>query len=682
MKVSLAWLNTYLDKPVGADEAEDLLTRIGFPIESREALGGTGAGRDGDVVLDVEVTSNRGDVLSHLGVAREIAAARGGVVKVPNAAISKKSDESATALTSVTVEAPELCPLYTARVIRNVKVGPSPTWLRQRLESVGLRSVNNVVDVTNFILLESGQPLHAFDLARLEQRRIVVREARAGETFKAIDASEHKLSPGMLVIADATRPVAIAGVMGGQESEVGTATTDLLLESAIFAPLSVRQTSRALKLASDSSYRFERGVDPVNVEAASLRAAQLIVEVAGGVVASSVVRVGEETATPRQITMRLARCAAILGITLSPAQIVASLQPLGLEPRLDDAAGQVHCTVPSHRLDLVREIDLIEEVGRLHGYNDLPVEKKIHVVARSLQPDVAAARKLREVLVAHGYLETVNFSFVVPTLGEVFVPADARAVMIEDERRKKEPMLRPSVLPSLLSCRKANQDAGNVAVRIFETAATWTRRGDEVIEQRTLGLLADVETGRGSDVSLRELRGTVAELIERLTGKVAAFDPVDHPAMSAAAAVSLDGVKLGIVGLVAPAVQKRFELQEPVMLAELALEPMLAAYPPTRTAQPLARFPAIERDLSIVVSEEVTWRQVEAEVRAASPALLEDLRFVTTYRGKPLDKGSKSVTLRLVFRDPATTLRHQQVDPQVAAVVQRLNQSLAATLRA
>ncbi len=686
MKVSLSWVNAYLEKPVDAEVVQGLLTRIGFPIESCETVSSqTGDAKQGqDVVLDVEVTSNRGDVLSHLGVAREIAAATGIALKPPAPATcsdhrpATASDNSAR----VSVQAPDLCPLYTARIIRGVKVGPSPAWLRQRLESLGLRSVNNVVDVTNFILLESGQPLHAFDLAKLKEQRIVVRQAAKDETFTAIDATKHKLTPDMLVIADAAKPVAIAGIMGGLESEVGNTTTDLLLESAIFAPLSVRQTSRALKLASDSSYRFERGIDPVNVETASLRAAKLIVEVAGGTIDDAVIRVGQPSASPREITMRLSRCQAILGIAIPSGQVLAYLAALGLEPQCDEAASQVRCSVPSHRLDLSREIDLIEEVGRLHGYDDLPVEKKIHVVARSLQSDVAGGRKLREALVGHGYLETVNFSFVPPALGEVFVPADAKAVLIDDERRKKEPMLRPSVLPSLLVCRKANQDAGNTAVRLFETAATWTRSEDKVVEKRALGLLADVEDLGSADAALRVLRGTLAEVVERLTGKAAAFDPVEHPALTAAASVKLEGATLGVVGMAAPTTQKRFELQAPVMLAELALEPLLAAYPPLRTAQPLARFPAIERDLSIVVDEEITWRQIEKEVLAASPSLLEELRFVTTYRGKPLEKGQKSVTLRLLFRDPAATLRHEQVDPQVTAVVKQLTQSLGATLRA
>ena len=300
MKVSLNWLNSYLDRPVDADAAADLLGEQGFPVEERDDL------PDGDVMLNVEVTSNRGDCLSHVGVARELAAGSGRQLRPPVFDLPDVDPNPATALTSVVNKAPDLCPVYTARVIRGVRIAPSPDWLRHRLEAIGLRPVNNVVDITNFVLHEMGQPLHAFDMAKLNERRIVVRRAEQGEAFTAIDGTKHALGSDMLVIADANRPVAIAGVMGGVDSEVTDATTDILLESARFAQLSVRRTSRSLKLASDSSYRFERGVDPVGVEAASRRAAQLIVELAGGRLAEGVVRVGEDQPRSSRLTVSIA----------------------------------------------------------------------------------------------------------------------------------------------------------------------------------------------------------------------------------------------------------------------------------------------------------------------------------------------------------------------------------------
>lgn len=673
MKISLDWLNRYLDQPVSADQAERLLSAQGLPIESREAAGD-------DLVLDVEVTSNRSDCLSHVGVAREIAAGSDRRLKLPDAALPSEAEEPAAALTSVVNEREDLCPVYTARVIRGVKVGPSPAWLVKRLEAIGLRGVNNVVDVTNFVLMEMGQPLHAFDLARLAGRRIVVRAAKAGEGFTAIDGTKHTLTDQMLVIADAARPVAVAGVMGGLDSEVGAATTDVLLESAQFAPLSVRRTSRRLKLSSDSSHRFERGIDPRGVERASRRAAALIVELAGGALAQGVLRAGADEPTPRAVTMRVARCNSLLGLAIPPEHMVNWLERLGLEPHLDPARQTITCRIPTHRLDLAREVDIIEEVARLHGVEDVPVSQRIHIVARAAQPHVAARQQLGRVLTAHGYHETVNFSFIAPRLGELFVPADAAAVMIDDERRKAEPMLRPSLLPSLMACRKSNQDVGNADLRLFEAASTWTLQQGRIVERRMLALLCDAPNAQHA---VRDVRGTIEELIRRLAGSAVKleFKPMTQANFNAAAGIVLDGAGLGIIGAVDRPALERFDLQTPVAAAELEMDPLLAPYPPTVRVAQLPRFPGIERDLSIIVREQIAWDQIEQEIRAANPALLETLDFVTTYRGKPIAKGFKSATLRLTFRDPQTTLRHDQVDVQIAAVVQRLKETLAAELR-
>ena len=297
MKTSLNWLNSYLDRPVSADELSSLLPNVGFPIDSTEDVVTTAGSRD--LKMEVEITSNRSDCLSHVGLARETSAAGGMSVKQPDCSLPDAAGPAIASLASVEVRDAKLCPLYTARVIKGVKIGPSPRWLADRVEAVGLRTVNNVVDITNFVLFELGQPLHAFDLGKLRGRRIVVRRANNGETFLAIDGTKHNLRDTQLVIADEQSPVAIAGVMGGRDSEVSEATTDVLLESAQFDPLSVRRTRVALKLSSDSSFRFERGVDPLGVELASRRAARLICELAGGQLAEGVIRVGAPPATPR-----------------------------------------------------------------------------------------------------------------------------------------------------------------------------------------------------------------------------------------------------------------------------------------------------------------------------------------------------------------------------------------------
>lgn len=677
MKISLHWLNSYLDQPCDEAEAERLLTRVGFPIDGREDVTLSGGGQD--VMLDVEITSNRGDCLSHVGLAREIAAASGRTLKTPAIELAE-AGEPAGDFASVAVDEPGICPLYTARVIQGVKVGPSPQWLIDRLEAVGLRSVNNVVDVTNFVLHELGQPLHAFDLGKLSGNQIVVRKARAKEQFVAIDGSKHDLQANMLVIADAAEPVAVAGVMGGLDSEVGDDTTNILLESAIFEPLAVRATSRALKLSSDSSFRFERGVDPLGVDRASRRAAQLILELAGGTLAAGVIRVGMDEPAAKAVAMRVERCSAILGVDLTADQQCESLSRLGLSPV--QQGEQIICTIPSYRLDLKREIDLIEEVARLHGLNRIPTSDKIHVTARPIQNEVAARRHLSQALVAHGYHETITFSFVSPKHGKPFVPADAQGVMIEDERRKAEPMLRPSLLPSLLVCRKSNQDAGNADVQLFEVASTWVQRGSMIEEHRKLTLLRDAADAQQA---VRQLRGSLEELVQRLGGQQAAqaltVEQAEHPAFAVAGAVKLAGKAIGVLGILSDEVRSVFDVKTPVAAAELDVAALIELYPPQLQVQPLGRYPAIERDLSVIVSEDVPWQKVEQAVRGAKPAMLEEVAFIGTYRGKQIDKGQKSVSFRMTYRDPDKTLRHDEVDPQVSSVVEALKAGVGAALR-
>lgn len=689
MKISLNWLNDYLGTPVGQDAVDDLLTGHGFPIEDTVEIAQGPAGLasgGGDVMFDVEVTSNRGDCLSHVGVAREVAAATGAELKRPAAELPEAVGDTVESLTSVDhTTQPEACPLYTARVIKGVKVGSSPDWLVAKLEAVGLRSVNNVVDVTNFVLLELGQPLHAFDMSKLAGRKVVVRNATKGEKFNAIDGTKHELRDDMLVIADGERPQAIAGVMGGADSEVGNDTTDILLESAIFEPLQVRKTSRALKLASDSSFRFERGVDPVGVGTASRRAAALIVELAGGTLADGVIRLGplaEKESEAAMLSLRAERCRQLLGLELSAEQQADYLNRIGLNAAADGET--VTAMIPTFRLDLLREVDLIEEIARLHGMDAIPIKPKLELIAKPPQASVIAKGIIGDVMVAHGYHETITFSFINPKLASPFLPEGAQALMLEGDHKKDEPMLRPSVLPSLLQCRKLNQDAGNHGVRLFESASTWKVVDGQTVETVKLAMLRDAAD---TDDALRELRGAIDEIVEALGGAKAKdairVDAVEKSGTFAAAGTVLVGeTAVGVLGLVSDKTRDRFDVQTPQVAAELDLASLLTLYPPVREVGALPKFPGIERDLSVIIDEGVSWAQVESAVVAAKPEMLEDLAFLGVYRGKPIAAGKKSVSLRMRFRDPDATLRHDQVDPQVAAVLDTLGKAIGAELRA
>ncbi len=690
MKISLHWLNQLLDRPTDTDEAARVLTAMGFPVEETEQV--TTSDGSTDVMLDVEVTSNRSDCLSHVGVAREFAAGAGCELNPPEIDPPASDGTDVNTLATVTNHEPDLCQLYTARIIRNVKVGPSPDWLRRALESIGQDSINNVADITNYVLMQMGQPLHAFDYDKLAGHAIVVRKAKQGESIAALNAETYKLTPDHLVIADANDPVAIAGVMGGELSKVTESTTNVLLEAAMFDIVSVRHTVRNLKvkvknkLGTESSFRFERGIDPLGVDRASRYAAKLICELAGGTLAEGVIRVGAEPPTPRAVTMRIARCDALLGIQLGADRIVDLLQRLGLFPTLNDAGDAVTCVVPTFRLDIEREVDLIEEVARANGLADIPVREKIDIVAQQSQPHVDGRRRIGRTLVAHGFHETITFSFLTVEQGDMFLAEGESPALVEHNLRKQEPVLRPSLIPSLLRCRKMNYDVGNTNVKLFETGSTWRRGADQKIsEQVTLALLADVGEGQAAAAAqtMAALRSAIAELIQQLGDHGASVDikPADPPNFDTAATVAVNGQAVGSFGLLSAQAGKAFDLKVNVAVAELELAPLLALYPPKHQVGPLPKFPAIERDLSVILSEATPWAEVEQHVLATEPAMLEQLAFVETYRGKPIPKGQKSISFRMRFRDPETTLRHEQVDPQVNQVIERLKAKVNAELR-
>jgi phenylalanyl-tRNA synthetase beta chain len=675
--ISLKWLNTYLDRPISADEAERSLTNVGYPLAAVTPHGN-------DITLRVEITSNRPDLLCHVGIARELAAATDRRFIEPKIESDPLMGTDVHKLTSVTNHAVDLCPLYTARVITGVKVGPSPAWLVEALEAIGLRSVNNVVDVTNYVLHELGQPLHAFDLAKLAGRRIVIRRATAGETITAIDSSVHKLAPDMLVIADEQRPQAIAGVMGGRVSEVSSTTTDILIESAAFAPLSVRSTSRALKLASDSSRRFERKVDLAGVDRAARRCAALIRQVAGGAQAKGVIATGEQAtdSQPKRVSFHPDRCRAILGVNVAAHDMIAILERLGLKPVFGDH-GVITCTIPSYRLDLHREIDLIEEIARMHGFAQIPVHHKMAIVVRPPQKSVEARKTVNRVLTSYGYFETITFSFLPPKQAAAFA-AGLDVVKVDEQKKKADPAIRPSVLPSLLACRKANQDAGNKDVRLFEIAQVFGKRDGKYAESRKLALLADAPNPAEQ---LRELRGAIEELLHAMglrlhIGAAAQSPDWCSPAAQIVVGSPGEGEKvLGYYGPAIDAVTKLFDLQTPVILAELDYAVLTSHYPPQPRSSELPAFPAIQRDLSIEVDDALPWSRIESVVAEAKPALMEHVDFVTVYRGKPVPAGKKSVTMRMTFRDPARTLKHDEVSPQVQSLIEKLKTGVNAELR-
>ena len=681
MNASLAWLNRHLDRPVTADEAAEALTRVGFPVEDRwEVRGGE------DVGLDVEVTSNRGDCLSHRGLARELAAATGRELVEPPPAwpVDPPTPEGEPASIGVSIgpAADGACPRYLGFTVRGVTVGPSPAWLVELLEAVKLRSVNNVVDATNLVLMDTGQPTHAFDAAKLAGGRVEARFAREGETLEAINHETYKLRASMLVIADARGPQALAGVMGGAGSEVNEGTKDVFLEVAAFDPLVTRRTARALKLSSDASHRYERGTDLAAMEEVGARLAGLIAGLSGGSVAPGFTKAGGGVPERAPVAWRPARCSALLGVEVLEDRQVAHLEKLGLVVAPRGSGGERReAQVPRWRNDLEREVDLIEEIARLGGLDELPVHDKLELTVRTPHPRLAAGRTLAEALVAGGCHEAMCFAWATKKDATAMGHAVDELVRVNDDRSTAAPFLRPSLIPSLLAVRKSNQDAGNPDPRSFEVAATWSRSGADVTETRTLGLLIDAPN---PEEDLRTLRGLLAGAAERLGVPAPGVEPEEPaaPGFSASARLTWSGEADGRFGLIDPKLVKRFALAAPAAALEVPVERLLGPARAAADTGALPRFPATERDLSLVIDEAVPWSAVEAAVREAAPGRMESLGFVGVYRGKPLDPGSKSVTLRMLFRDPERTLTREEVEPEVQRVVEVLEERTGGKLRA
>jgi phenylalanyl-tRNA synthetase beta chain len=697
MHISIRWLNQYLEPGnVTTDEAEHILMNVGFPAETKAPV------PVGDTCVDFEITSNRGDCLSHLGLAREIAAKSGRALRIPAAGPVAMDAQPASSFITLSNPDHAVCPLFTARVIRGCKVAPSPAWLRTALEAVGQRSISNVVDVTNFIAFEFGNPCHVFDLAKLEGGTIVVRFAKDKEELTTLDGKKRTLAKDELVVADAHRATSLAGVIGGFDSQVTDSTTDIVFEMATWDPVTVRRAARRHQVRTDASHRFERIVDARTIDIAADRAAKLIADLTGGRLCPGVVSAGAPLQPLTTIRLRPERVHSIMGIAVPADEIVRILVRLGIDVGPLGRGGEDFlCTVPPHRPDLTREIDLIEEIARVHGLDKIPILDKLPVAVKSPQTTELARREIASVLTGMGFYEAVTFSFTTPAMGAKFTPTSLRTISIDDARRGEEPTLRPSVISGLLASRRANAHAGNApegGVRLFETAAVFAETGDakspQTIEHRNLGLLLDCPmkgtTATLSEVQtgLRLMRGVIEALVRATHGPNAQLDltPSTSPASPAIdapgfASITLAGQPLGYLGVVEKSVLTTFELTTPAIAAELNLPALLAGYPPKSAIAPLPQFPGIERDLSIIVAETVSWDAIRAIINKAPPEKLERVGFVYSYRGKPFDKGKKSITLRLAFRDPARTLRHDEIDGPVAAIAAALKAAVAAEVR-
>lgn len=646
-----------------------------------------------DHILEVAVTANRGDCLSHWGMAREVAALTGAALRL-KAVRPREGTTSIQDLTAVTVKAADLCPRYAARVIQGVSIGSSPFWLRRRLVLSGLRPINNVVDATNYVLLEMGQPLHAFDHARLEGGRIVVRRAVKGERIVTLDGVDRPLEPGMLVIADAVRPVAMAGVMGGLATEVTGTTKNLLLESALFQPVSVRRTAKALTLSSESSYRFERGVDPEGVGRALDRVAALIVGLAGGQVARGLIDVQAARRRRTSLRLRVERVRQVLGGAVALAEVGRVLRRI--QCRVKPQGSKVLAVAPpSHRLDLTREIDLVEEVARLRGFEQIPTSRP----ASEVRPAGVSSfwgieRQMRRLLTAWGFQETVNFSFTrEELLDKLRLPADdsRRHLLRIRNPLGGEAVLRSILLPSLLENLVLNESRGSRDAKLFEIARVFRPQPGAAapVEVRTVAVVAAGDRlpawwgMKGEKVDFYDLKGVV-ETLDKIVGvsltlRASADIPYLHPGQQAEVVLEKDVV--GSVGVLHPEVMRNFDLKTAAVAMEIDLDRLDRHRKPRARYCPLPRYPAVFRDMAVVVPERMRAREVEGAIRRAGGALVEAVRPFDVYRGEPVPEGKKSLGFSIQYRATDRTLTDEEVAAIHGKILEAVERDLGGVLR-
>lgn len=685
MLVSLKWLANYVDLPVDHEELAHRLSLSGLNHESTDTI-------NGNIVIDLEVTSNRGDCLGHIGVAREIAVLYGSKIKTFEPKLSC-STTPVTSLLSVENQFAEACPRYTARVIQGVKVGKSPDWLVEALQSVfwkrkvdgkieQYQSINNVVDATNYVLMECGQPLHAFDYAKVADSKIIVRPGHRGEKIEAIDHRTYDLDDQTCVIADAVEASAVAGVMGGAKSEVTEATTDLVIESAVFTPLSVRATARRLKLHSPSSYRFERKVDPGGVDWASRRVCDMIVQLAGGTVAKGVIDTAPEISPREPIVLRASQLERILGIRIDAEEVLRILTALGCSEiaAQDGPNDGVAYIPPSWRHDLTREADLIEEVARIHGYDKIPEDAPIPVAPSSKRPFDTAMDRVRQVLTAAGFSEAMTPSVVTQKLDETISPwTDRPSLQTESPMLKGARRLRRSLIPSLIEGRARNWSAASLAADLFEIAHVYLPGdSDEALpqEQYSLGIV----TGR----DFFELKGVLETLCERM-GIQEDLDTIRVErvgfAKNGCVEMKLGQATLGYLGLVDPKLLKTWKLPDAAVVAELSLTTLLDQSQLVPQQCAISMFPSVQRDLNFIVGESVQWKDLQNVVRAAVGSELAGITYRETYRDAEKDgKDRKRVLMTVELQKHDATLSGQQAEELVNRVINACQDKLKAEL--
>jgi phenylalanyl-tRNA synthetase beta chain len=685
MFVSYNWLRELTGTKLSPEEIRDWLTNVGLAVDAVDQRGD-------DFVLDVEVPSNRGDCLSHFGIARELAVMEQSTVQGPQAKVPDVQGQTGE-FTSVDILDPDLCPRYAARIVRGVKIGASPEWLVKKLEAIGQRPINNVADITNYVLHELGQPLHAFDLAKLTDSRIVVRRAAKAETIKTLDGAERKLDSEMLIIADAKYPVAIAGVMGGEESEISEATTDVLIESAYFNAASVRRTARMLGLHTEASHRFERGTDPQGVIAAQERCVSLICDLAGGTATGDALDVYPQPIASRAVNLRPNRIQAITSLNVPENETRRILKALGFERRTGDTP-MLTFTVPSWRHDISIEEDLVEEVARHTGYDRIKTELPPATLAGEYHSSERRKRAVRQALASRGFDEAISLSFLQAVNDYELLPAfgeSREGVTLTNPIIEEASCMRQTLIPGLLNSVRHNLNQGIRDVCLFETGRLFGALPDKQLpaEREALALVATggkLEADKAQpvrDLDFFDLKGAVEAAVEALNLPPFRFAAagVRHLHAGQAATITANGTPLGTIGRLAGTIANTYKFRQAVYVAELDLTALLEMPERPVLYSPLPRFPSIVRDVSLLVDRTVSVGDLAAVAEAEKANLFAGVNFVGTYEGEGIPDDKRSITLRFAYRAADRTLRDEEVDAVHWPIVEALKKRFGAEVR-
>jgi phenylalanyl-tRNA synthetase beta chain len=698
MKVVYDWLKDFVDVTASPDALASRLALSGTNI------GGVERGAHG-AVIDAEVSSNRPDCLGHYGIAREVSA----VYKLPLKAVTPKTTEGSAKsgdAVQVEIQSPELCGRFTARVIRGAKIQPSPAWLRERLEASGVASINNVVDVTNYVMLELGHPLHAFDYDKLRDHRIVVRKSRPGEKMQTLDGIERTLDPGICMIADGdgSRAIGIGGIMGGAETEISLSTKNILIECAWFDPIAVRRATRFLKLHTEASTRFGRGADPEMADLASRRAAELVLQLAGGELLAGGADVYPGKRAPKKLRVTRAEILRVMGADVPDKEIEASLSALGFAPvRVDQNRGAEgsllaawECTQPSWRAEVEREIDLIEEVARIYGLDKFPPRLPVSRQGASRLLHYDAETRLRERLIGLGYSEILTIPHVAEERDALFRSPEVQPARLANPLSEEAGGLRSTGLVTMAGALEWNLNHGQRNVRLFEIGTQYRLNGTTPVETRVLTIGATGEA-REKDLydtaraySFADLKGDLDALGElgggfTWTNRAAGQATGDWQHAARSGRVALAGEELGDAGQLARRVADKLKFRQEVYLAELRLEPVYAAIgelKDSRRYEPLPRFPVVERDFSLLLADGTHFDAVRGAISSLKIAEVVSVEAGDLFRGKNVPPGKYSLMVRVTFQSRESTLTDAQITEFSSRIVGALVKQLGAQLRA